>query len=305
MSDHPSDPSAPALDRAERLFETHRSYLHAIAYRMLGSLSDTEDILQDAFLRLARVELSELRQPRAYLSQLVTRLCLDHLRSARVRREHYVGPWLPEPLVDEAPLASPAAATALREDISLALMFALERLSPLERAAFILHDVFDLDYAEVALALGREQAACRQLAARGRKHVREQRPRFRPSSEESSALLGAFAAAAFGGQIDALQRLLTEDVTFVSDGGGKVSAATRVVRGPERVAKLLVGIARKAAEGVETTLAWVNGQPGFVQRQGEAIIQAVAIDIREGRIAGIYGVRNPDKLTHLNELASD
>lgn len=296
------------LERGTALFEAHRSYLRGVAYRMLGSLSDADDVLQDAFLRLARVSIEDLREPRAYLAQLVTRLCVDQLRSARVRREHYVGPWLPEPLVSEdvGTQPSPAELTSLREDVSLALMFALERLSPLERAAFILHDVFDVDYAEVAVTLGREEAACRQLAARGRRHIRENRPRFgrneRSDLGESSALMQAFATAAFTGDTAKLEQLLTADVTFASDGGGKVRAATKVVRGRERVAKLLIGIARKPGPELRTTLALVNGQPGFVQREGERIVQAVAIEIHEGQVAGIYGVRNPDKLEHLNRL---
>ncbi len=289
------------LVRAEALFEAHRAYLQAIAYRMLGSLSDAQDVLQDAFVRLARAELDELREPRAYLAQIVTRLCIDQLRSARVRREQYVGPWLPEPIVAELDDGepSPADAAALREDVSLALMFALERLSPLERAAFILHDVFDLDYAEIAAALGREPAACRQLAARARKQLRADRPRYRPSAEESRALLGAFASAATRGDTRELERLLTADVCFASDGGGKVPAATKLVRGRERVAKLVIGIAGKAPAGLSTSPALVNGQPGFVQRVDGRVIQAVALDVRDGRIAGIYAVRNPDKLAQL------
>lgn len=302
----PGDVPSP-LRGAQSVFEPHRDYLGGVAYRMLGSVSDAEDVLQDAFVRLATVDAASVRQPRAYLAQLVTRLCVDLMRSARVRRENYVGPWLPEPLVEEGPDAGPVApdeAAALRQDVSLALMFALERLSPLERAAFILHDVFDLDYADVGAALDRDPVACRQLAARGRKRVRETRPRFHAKPEDGSALLGAFASAAMTGDMAELQRMLATDVLFASDGGGKVSAATKVVHGRHSVAKLVAGIVRKNyADGqVSVMPARVNGQPGFVVREEGCVTQAMAVDIHDGLIAGIYSVRNPDKLQHLNTV---
>ena len=301
------DTDLESLAEARALFEELRPFLRGVAYRMLGTHCEVDDILQDAFLRLDRIRVRELSSPRSYLAQLVTRLCIDHLRSARVRRENYVGPWLPEPIVEEgafAPPMPPDEVSAMREDLSLALMFALERLSPLERAAFILHDVFDLDYADIAETLGREPAACRQLAARGRKHIREQRPRFAPSSADGHALLGAFASAAMSGDLEHLQTLLAEGVVFASDGGGKAKAATRVVTGPQNVAKLLIGIVTKHyADGqAVTSPALVNGQPGFVVRENGRVTQAMSVDIHEGLIVGVYSVRNPDKLRHLNVM---
>lgn len=301
-----STPSRPT-DRARDLFEPLRDHLRAVAYRMLGTLSDVDDVLQDAFMRFSGADLDTVEHPRAYLTQMVTRLCVDHLRSARVRRETYVGPWLPEPVVEETVSlqdAQPERAASLREDISVALMVALERLSPLERAAFILHDVFDVDYSDIATALGRDPAACRQLAARGRKHVHDARPRFRPSASESLALVQAFSAAAMAGDLEALQAVLAADVSFSSDGGGRVSAATKVVEGSERVAKLITGIVRKHYADQATSLhpAQVNGAPGFVLREAGRVVQAVALDIRGDKIVGIYSVRNPDKLRHLNQV---
>ncbi|TPV92815.1 MAG: sigma-70 family RNA polymerase sigma factor [Myxococcales bacterium FL481] len=286
-------------------FANHRDHLRAVAYRMLGTVTETEDVLQDAYLRVSTSDPTEIINPRAYLSQVVTRLCLDHLRSARVRREQYVGPWLPEPLVVESECAKPPEPeqlTALREDVSIALMLALERLSPLERAAFILHDIFDVEYPELALVLGREEAACRQLAARGRRRVRESRPR-RAATQSApptpTALLTAFTIAARDGDIAKLERVLAEDVAVTADGGGRVTAATKVVRGRHNVVRLILGLMRHIDPRARLWPATVNGHPGLVLRQGDTITQTIAFEICDGQIAHIYTVRNPDKLRHL------
>lgn len=306
MNARPDDGRVPKA--AHDVLWAHRDYLRGIAYRMLGTLGDVDDILQNAFLRFSKVTAATIEHPRAYLSALVTRLCIDHLRSARVRRETYVGPWLPEPLVDENMSEGPetwAEATELRDDVSLALMFALERLSPLERAAFILHDIFDVDYNEVSTTLGRDPVACRQLAARARKHVRQNRPRFSANPQDRHALLDAFAIAAVTGDVAGLQKLLAADVTFTSDGGGKVSAATKVIAGTDHVTKFVIGVVRKSyAQGQsQNSPAWVNGQPAFVVRQAGVVTEVIAVDICDGVITGIYSVRNPDKLRHLNARA--
>lgn len=285
-----SDPSAQA-------FEPHRRHLTGLAYRMLGSLADAEDIVQEAWLRWQSDDRGDVHQPRAFLSTLVTRLCLDQLKSARVRREEYVGPWLPEPVLDESAL-TPEAATELAADLSVALLLALERLSPLERAAFLLHDVFDLDFAEVAETLGRNEAAVRQLAARARANVAQARPRFKPDEAQARALAHAFAAAVGQGDLKALTQLLAKDAALHSDGGGKVQAALRTIRGGERVAQFLLAVLRAhpLPPDARARYARVNGQPGFVIQTPGGLLQTMALDIRDGRIAAIYVVRNPDKL---------
>jgi RNA polymerase sigma-70 factor (ECF subfamily) len=274
-------------------FEHHRRYLVGIAYRMLGSVAEAEDAVQDAFLRWQGVDSEEVDEPRAYLARVVTRLCLDRLKSAQRRREQYVGTWLPEPIVGE-----PAPAN-IAEDISFALLMTLERLSPLERAAFLLHDVFDMDYPEIAAALGRSQAACRQLAARAREHVRSERPRFEPDRDDEVRLADAFAAAVKSGDIAALATLLAEDAVLYSDGGGKRAAALNPIYGRKKIVRFFAGVSRKqplSATGVPTR---VNGLPGFVLHDGDTV-ETLALEIREGRIVALYSVRNPDKLKHLS-----
>ena len=214
-------------------FEAHRRALTGLAYRMLGSRADAEDVVQDAYLRWHAADHAQIEEPRRYLGTVVTRLCLDRMKSAKARREIYVGPWLPEPLVDEALDAQPAG--DLAQDLSVALMLVLERLTPLERASFLLHDVFGLDFAEVGRALDRSEATCRQLAARGRAHIEEGRPRFAPSPEEGRRLASAFIAAAQAGDMATLQKLLAQDAVLYSDGGGKRAAALNPIYGPEKI----------------------------------------------------------------------
>ena len=267
---------------------------------MLGSVADAEDMVQEAYLRWHAADRRQVSNAGAFLSKTVVRLCLDHLKSARHRREHYVGPWLPEPLIDD-PKESPSAAAELADDLSVALLMALERLSPLERAAFLLHDVFDLGFTEVAEAIGRNEAACRQLAARARRHVRETRPRFPVSHEDEARVAEAFLAASRGGDVDGLRRLLAEDAVAYTDGGGRRPAALNPVRGRPHLLRFYAGLARKA-EGQAPVVVHrgrINGMAGYVTLEPDGILQTTALDIRDGVVVGIYVVRNPEKLVHL------
>ena len=288
-------------DRAVAAFEAHRGHLLGLAYRMLGSIAEAEDVVQEAYLRWHEADTDDVAEPRAYLARVVTRLGLDHLKSARVRREHYVGPWLPEPVVN-ADALSAGTASEYADDVTVALLLALERLSPLERAAFLLHDVFDLDYAEVARTLDRSEAACRQLAARGRAHAREARPRFPVDPGAADRLAAAFLAASREGDADALRAILAEDAVLRSDGGGKRPAALAPILGRDRIVRFFVGVTRKLREAgyvLTPTLARINGQPGVVLRDADGIVQTIALEIRDGAIVAVDIVRNPDKLGHL------
>lgn len=284
----------PPPDQRLADFEAERPRLLRLGYRMLGSLSEAEDVVQEAWLRWARVEES-VDTPGAYLTRVVTRLCIDQLKSARARRETYIGAWLPEPL-----LGSTEADESFADDVTLSLMLALERLSPLERAAFLLHDVFDVALTDVATTLGREAAAVRQLAARARKHVQAERTRFAVAPEEGERIARAFFAAAREGNATALGALLASDVQIHSDGGGKVIAFRNVIRGIDRALRLFAGLRRKAVVPPRLLrVATINGLPGFISLERGGLLQTTALDIQNGRIAAIYIVRNPDKLGHV------
>ena len=286
-------------DQEVRSFEAHRRALTGLAYRMLGSRAEAEDVVQDAYLRWHAADRAAIEAPRSYLGTVVTRLCLDRMKSAQARRELYVGQWLPEPVVDEA--FEDESAGDVAHDISVALIMLLERLSPLERASFLLHDVFGVDFAEVARALGRGEAACRQLAARARAHVQAERPRFQASPEEGHRLAAAFRQAADAGDIAALSRLLAEDAVLYSDGGGKRAAALNPIYGAEKILRFLAGVTRKnpALAEIEARPAAINGLAGFVLREPDGAITTLAIEHRDGRIVAIYITRNPDKLAHV------
>ncbi len=275
-------------------FEAHRSFLVGLAYKMLGSIAEAEDIVQDAFLRWREIDRAEVTHPRAYLARVVSRLCLDRMKSAAVRREQYVGTWLPEPVV-----AAPSE--PLADDLSVALMLTLERLSPLERAAFLLHDVFDMDYSAIADTLGRTEAACRQLATRAREHVREERPRFDAPADMREKLTQAFQDALNGGDLDAFAKLLADDAVFYTDGGGKRAAALNPIYGKDKIVRFVAGIATKfgMAAPEQYERAQINGLPGFVVRTAEGV-ETIALEIAGDQIVAIYGVRNPDKLRHLS-----
>jgi RNA polymerase sigma-70 factor, ECF subfamily len=273
-------------------FDPLRPKLMRVAYRMLGSVADAEDIVQEAFIRWMGTDRSTVREPEAFLRSTVTRLCLDQLKSARQKRETYLGPWLPDPVVEEE----------ADEDVTLPLMLALERLSPLERAAFLLHDVFGLEFEEVATIIGRDAAACRQLATRARTHVREARPRFEVDKQHGLELAEAFFNASRSGDMKALGAMLAADVSIHADGGGKRPAAMEPSVGYDAVMKLheqLAGLFRQHASKLVRT-GFINGLPGFVTLEADGELQTTALDIEDGKIAAIYVVRNPDKLRHLH-----
>jgi RNA polymerase sigma-70 factor (ECF subfamily) len=280
-------------------FEAQRPRLLRLAYRMLGSLSEAEDVVQDAWPRWAAVN-GGVDVPAAYLTRIVSRLCLDHLKSARARREEYVGAWLPEPLLQQA------GEEAIADDVTLTLMMAMERLSPLERAAFLLHDIFETPLNEVAAALERKPATVRQLASRARRHVREARPRYALSPQSASDLVRAFHEASTKGDIKTLSGILADQVTVFSDGGGKVLAFRNVVRGLDRVLRLFQGLARKAAYRPQLLrTVMIDGLPGFVSIDRGAVLQTTALEVRDGKITALYIVRNPDKLQHVEAMLAE
>jgi RNA polymerase sigma-70 factor, ECF subfamily len=275
-----------------------RPRLVRLAYRMLGSVAEAEDAVQEALLRYQRVT-AEVDTPEAFLARVVTRVCLDHLKSARRRRETYVGPWLPEPIFD--------AEESIADDVTLTLMLALERLSPLERAAFLLHDVFGVALDEVASTLEREPAACRKLATRAREHVRESRQRFGISPERGAQIAHAFYVASRAGDVSALRQLLAEDVVVYSDGGGKRAAATKPIVGVSRVERFYAGLARKDDHLPARFYrpAFIDGLAGFVTVGQDGAPQTTALSLGEGaKIVAIYMVRNPDKLQHVQVPAT-
>lgn len=281
------------IDDGVTTFDTQRATLLRVAYRMLGSMADAEDMLQEAFIRWARTDRQAVRVPAAFLRRMVTRLCLDHLKSARVRREDYIGPWLPDPIVEAEPL----------EDVTLPLMLALERLSPLERAAFLLHDLFGESFDDIARSIGRDAAACRQLAARAREHVRSERTRFPVERDHGLAIVAAFYEASRAGDAAKLGSLLADDVRFHSDGGGKRPAASRILDGAVEVLRGLSTIFRLRRGHPELVKqAFVNGLPGFVTREADGILQTTALLIENDYVKAIYVMRNPDKLRHVEKL---
>lgn len=278
-------------DAAES-FDPLRPKLMRVAYRMLGSVADAEDMVQEAFIRWMKTDRSGVRQPEAFLRRTVTRLCLDQLKSARRKRETYVGPWLPDPVVDEEEA----------EDVTLPLMLALERLSPLERAVFLLHDVFGLDFEEVAKTIQRDPAACRKLASRARDHVREARPRYQVEKKHGLEIAEAFFTASRNGDMKALGKMLAADVSVHADGGGKRPAARIPIIGFDAVLKFHASLATffRKQDSTLVRAGFINGLPGFVTREADGEFQTTALDIEDGKIAAIYIVRNPDKLKHLH-----
>jgi RNA polymerase sigma-70 factor (TIGR02957 family) len=290
----------------EEEFDELRPSAFAIAYRMLGSVSEAEDAVQEGFLRLHRARESgeQIESPRAFLSTVVSRLALDHLRSAKARRETYVGEWLPEPLVASAE-DDPARKTEMADSLSLAFLVLLESLSPEQRAAFLLREVFDEPYDRIAEIVGTSEQNARQLAARARRHVEERRPRFEASREQREELAARFFAAAEEGDLEGLEELLAHDVVLRADGGGKAPALARAVHGRARVARTLIaGLRALTRFGITSRREEVNGQPGalFIDREGR-LIAVMILDIVEGQIQDVSSIINPDKLRHLGPLA--
>ena len=284
----------PDADADAAVFEEWRSLLFGIAYRMLGSAADAEDVLQEAAIRWLRRSDRDVESPRAYLVTIVTRLCLDQLDSARAKRETYTGPWLPEPLVVDETAAAEQA-----DSLSLAFLVLLEELTPPERAAYLLHDVFGYSFEEVAPSLGRSPAACRQLGARARRHVDERRQRFDADLGHGRELTDRFLTACATGDLSGLLSLLSEDVVLWTDGGGKVRAALRPVVGPHRTSRFLINVAKRG-NLFDPRSVVLNGQPATVFVADGVVTGALAFDIRDGLIVGIRAVTNPDKLERLS-----
>jgi RNA polymerase sigma-70 factor (ECF subfamily) len=278
-------------------FEAERPRLARLAYRMLGSVAEAEDAVQDAWLRWRGAEAQTIDDPAAWLVRTTTRLCIDRMRAARTRREAYRGPWLPEPLIED--IAEDPVERA--EEVSVAFLLALERLSPLERAVFLLHDVFDTDYAAIAETLDRSEVACRQLAARARAHVREARPRFAVSQDEAARLALAFMDAARRNDLTALKELLAEDAVLISDGGGKRKAALRPMVGRDDVIALIGGLIWRGSVPMQgqMRLARINGDFGVVLEAEDGVLTIAFEPGPDGKLAAIYMVRNPDKLGHV------
>jgi RNA polymerase sigma-70 factor (ECF subfamily) len=294
--------------REEDLLEDLRPTAFAIAYRMLGSVAEAEDVVQESLLRVhGALERGErIESPRAYVATVATRLAIDQLRSARARRETYVGEWLPEPIVTER-ADDPARQAEMADSLSLAFLVLLESLSPEQRAVLLLRDVFDYGYDEIATIVGTSQENARQLAVRARRHVEEGRPRFDSSREQRDELARRFFAATQEGDLESLEAMLAHDVVLQGDGGGKAPALARALHGRSRVARTLVAWSRAGARipGVSFRLAEVNGQPGAVIRDGEdKVISVMELEIAEGRVQGIRSVVNPDKLRHIGPVAS-
>jgi len=296
MPEEPSD--NPAVDD----FTRYRPLLFSIAYRMLGSVADAEDILQEAFLRWHGAADIDVQSSRAYLVTIVSRLCINHLQSARVRREEYVGQWLPEPIVTE-PQPDPLEISRVDESLSIAFLVLLERLSPVERAVFLLREVFEYKYEEIAAMLGKDESNCRQILRRAHQHVAENRPRFQPSRERSQQLLAKFLQATSTGNLDNLVALLSQDAVLHADGGGKAPAVPNLVHGADHVARAILGGLKKLVpEGLTPRFAWINGCPGLISYRNGRAFSVVTIDTSADRIQSVFVVTNPEKLAHLAPL---
>ncbi len=288
-------------DPTASVFEEQRSYLFSIAYRLLGSVSDAEDIVQDAFLRWDRDPLPDVRSPRAYLTTIVVRLCMDQLRSARAKREIYVGSWLPEPLITTG-RTDLTDSLVLRESLSFAFLLMLENLSPLERAVFVLREVFDYDYPEIAQSVDKSEANCRQVFHRARQRLAQRQSRFEATREQTEQITREFMRATTNGDVQDLLRLLAEDVVGISDGGGKAYAALRPVHSRENVSRGVLGSWSKDPPD-RVWIEEVNGQPAIVATRGGEPGGVLLLDVQAGKVQTLYAVVNPDKLRSLTTSA--
>ncbi|MEQ8406951.1 MAG: RNA polymerase sigma factor SigJ [Gammaproteobacteria bacterium] len=294
-----SDASENSLELA---LAAQRGRFMGLAYRMSGSRSDAEDILQDAYIKIQSIDHSEVHNPEAFLVTMISRMCLDKQKSAHSRREVYVGPWLPEPILDAEEL-TPHSSNELADDLSFALLLTLQKLSAAERASFLLHDVFDIPFTQVSRILNKSEAACRQLATRARKSIHADRPSSTVSPDEHASLLAQFAEAASSGNTEQLANLLCEDVIAYTDGGGQKISALRPIYGAAKVSRFFVGITRKFLarnNHVEIMLGGINGTPGLLIKNNESIEETVSIKIEDSKIKAFYVVRNPQKLQTLN-----
>jgi RNA polymerase sigma-70 factor, ECF subfamily len=285
-------------------FEAYRPLMFSIAYRMLGSVTEAEDIVQEAYLRYQATPTDQIVSHKAFLSTIVTRLCLNQLQSARSQREAYIGPWLPEPVltgVDER--FAPMQQAELHESLALAFLVLLEQLTPVERAVFLLREVFDYEYAEIAAIVGKTEAACRQLFSRAKRHIAAGRPRFKSSPQAHRQIFTQFLRATEQGELDGLMQLLADDVELWVDGGGKARGAPiRPLHGRTAVAQFLSAIARRATPGSRAEIADVNGEPALIAHVGGELRLVLFIGVDQGRVCAIWVIRNPDKLHNLNRV---
>ncbi|MFI9023942.1 RNA polymerase sigma-70 factor [Streptomyces sp. NPDC053560] len=291
------------MDAATDVFEEHRPFLQGVAYRMLGRVADAEDVVQEAWLRWSAADHDTVREPRAYLVRVTTRLAIDRLRQAQARHETYVGPWLPEPVATDFGGVVPDGAdrAVFTESVTLAVLVVMESLSPLERAVFVLREAFGYPYPEIAAVLERGEAAVRQLAGRARRHVEERKPRFEVNPERQRDLTERFLAAAAGDDLQGLIGLLAEDVRLVGDSGGKAKAPLRVIETSDKVGRFMVSIAKNQPADLRFDFAALNGGFALVGRVGDRVDTVFQIDVVDGRIQTIYVVRNPDKLAGVGE----
>jgi RNA polymerase sigma-70 factor (ECF subfamily) len=287
-----------------RAFNEYQSLLFAVAYRMLGSSADAEDMLQETFIRWQHVADTEIESPKAFLVTITTRLCVHHLQSARVRRESYFGQWLPEPLVT-APRQNPVASLEVDESLSMAFLLLLERLTPVERAVLLLREVFDYEYSEIASILEQTETNCRQILRRARQHIKSSRPRFDASLEQREELLRRFSQASSQGDLEGLVSLLSKDAVFYSDGGGKAPALPKPIYGAENIARgVLEGLRKRVPKNLVRRFVEINGQPGIVSFLDGNPFSVFTLDVADGRVARVYVVTNPEKLRKLPPLTS-
>ena len=300
----PEEANPQAGGEARRLaaFDQYRGLLFSVAYRMLGSVADAEDMLQETYIRWQQAANEEVRSPRAFLITIITRLCINHLQSARVQREEYVGEWLPEPLVTD-PASDPLGAVKADESLSMAFLLLLERLTPAERAVFLLREVFEYEYEEIANVLGQTEANCRQILKRAREHVGDMRRRFDASAQDHAQLFGKFIRATRSGDLQGLVDVLAKDVVLHTDGGGKAIALPREARGAKDVAAIIIDrVGTKLPKGLAARGARINGKPGVVSYLNGKPFSALTVDVSEGLIQAIYVVSNPEKLARLPNL---
>jgi RNA polymerase sigma-70 factor (ECF subfamily) len=298
-------PVGPEVPIRLATFDQYRSLLFSIAYRMLGSVADAEDMLQETFIRWQQAREEEFRSPRAFLITIISRLCINHLQSARVKREEYVGQWLPEPIVT-GPGSDPLEIIRVDESLSMAFLVMLERLTPVERAVFLLREVFEYDYLEIATVLGESEVNCRQILHRARQHVTAMRPRFKTSQRQKSDLLERFLKATSSGDLEGLVALLASDVVLHTDGGGKAVAAPNLIRGARNVARGAIGtLQRLVPKNLVIRLAQINGEPGIVGYLDGKPYSVLTFEASEGHIETIYVLTNPEKLARLPDLPAD
>lgn len=289
------------MDRTTEIFERHRPYLFRVAYGMLGRVVQAEDVVQEAWIRWRNVDRTEVQSDRAYLSTIVTRLCLDELKSARNRREEYVGPFLPEPIVDKEK-KTPAEIAELADSLSTAMLVLLENLTPVQRAVFLLYEIFGYDYASVAEVIGKSEVNCRKIGQRARERIEDEKPRFEPGKEEQEQLLKSFMDAINNGNVARLEKLLADEAIAYSDGGGKVTAARKPIYGAKKIIRFLLGTAKNAPADLKIKFVQVNNRPGMMVWFGERLHSVWSFRIERNLIENIYIVLNPDKLEHVKGL---